>query len=100
MEHAQEAIQDYEDKIQQAGQVNIAKIVTNNAAKAITMIFDHEYHDGIIYYKAQWQDGFQKWVKDPDNDLWKDLIEEYWNNELTHQLNSPKEEPWQLGWLS
>lgn len=93
MENAQEAIQDYEDKIQQTGRVNIAKIVTKDPATAITMILNHEYHGSIVYYKAQWQDGLQKWVKNPDNDLWKDLIDEYWNNELSRQLDAPKDKP-------
>ncbi len=42
------------------------------------MVLDFKYKDGSCFYLAQRQDGKQKWVKDPDPDVWHDIIQDYW----------------------
>ena len=80
MDNAQEAIKDYEKKMQRHGRVNIIKAKLPNPAKAVTMILDHEYSDnGDIKYLAQRKDRKQRWVLNPD-ERWTNLLNEYWYN--------------------
>ena len=77
MEHAQEVIQEYEDKASHVQQVDTPKIVTKDENKRVTMILDFKHEDGTRYYLTQWLDGKQKWVKNPDINIWGHLIQEY-----------------------
>lgn len=93
MEHAQEVIADYEAKVCSTRHMDTAKIVTKDD-KVVTMIIDHEYSDnGKVSYLAQRCDGKQKWVRNPDVNLWGHLIEEYWGNQDEDQYDTPKDEP-------
>ena len=81
MGNAQEAIKDYEKKIQRHGRIEIIQAKSRDPAKAVTMILDHEYDEqGVISYKAQREDGYQRWIKNPDVNTWQELINDYWNN--------------------
>ena len=81
MGNAQEAIQDYEKKIQRHGRIEIVQAANQDPSKIVTMILDHEYDEqGNVSYKAQREDGYQRWIKNPDGDTWKELIDDYWNN--------------------
>ncbi|SJL16839.1 uncharacterized protein ARMOST_20368 [Armillaria ostoyae] len=57
------------------------------------MILDHKYDkDGNIAYLAQHYDRFQKWVKNPPEGQWKELLDKYWTNQANSQHESPPEE--------
>ncbi len=90
MGNAQEAIEEYEQRMSDARRVDIAKIVTPDKNKCVTMILNFKYEDHACCYLAQWLDGKQKWVRDPDIDIWGPLIEEYWNSS---QSNSEDDKP-------
>ncbi len=80
MGNAQEAIEEYEQRISNARRINVAKIVTPDENKRVTMILDFKYENQCCYYLTQQKDGKQKWVKDPDVNIWGELIKEYWNS--------------------
>ncbi len=42
------------------------------------MILDFKYEDRSCWYPTQHQDGKQKWVQDPDPNVWGNLIKYYW----------------------
>ncbi|SJL03603.1 uncharacterized protein ARMOST_06960 [Armillaria ostoyae] len=46
-----------------------------------------------VYYLAQRNNGTQKWVKNPDETLWKEFLDEYWASQADAQYESPPEEP-------
>ncbi len=87
MEHAQEAIQEYEDQVSHTWRVDVPKIVTKDENKCVTMILDCKYEDSIISYLAQQLDGKQKWVRDLDVNVWRSLIQEYWNSAQSNLEN-------------
>lgn len=92
MEHAQEAVKEYEEKMERNGHVETATTISHE--KAVTMILDHEYKEnGDVLYKAQRQDGFQKWVRNLEETKWKTLLEEYWANQYDSSLEEPPDEP-------
>ncbi len=76
MGNAQEAIEDYENCNNSARRLDA--VPTPNPDKRITMVLDFKYEDGSCFYLAQRQDGKQKWVKDPDPDVWHNVIQDYW----------------------
>ncbi len=79
MDNAQEAIEEYEHRASNARSLDT--VITPNPDKRVTMILDFKYEDGSCFYLAQRQDGKQKWVQDPDPDVWHDVIQDYWYNE-------------------
>ncbi|SJL11860.1 uncharacterized protein ARMOST_15271 [Armillaria ostoyae] len=78
MGNAEEAIADYEARIEHNERVDVAKIATSSHALTITMVLDHDYRN----------DG-----DNPDVNLWKEYLEEYWANQADAQYNSLPEEP-------
>ncbi len=81
MGNAQEAIEEYEERVGHACRVQ-SKIVTPSRS-IITMILDHEYSNyGKVKYLCQADDGHQKWKKPPEeyNFYWLELVKEYWKN--------------------
>ncbi len=88
MEHVQEAIEEYEDKVSHARRVDIPKIVTKDKNKHVTMILDFKYEDGICSYLARRLNGKQKWVKNPDVNIWGNLIQEYWDSSWSNSENN------------
>ncbi len=78
MGNAQEAIEDYENRNDSARRLDATKTVTPQENKRVTMILDFKYEDQSCFYLAQCHDGKQKWVKDPDPDVWHDVIQDYW----------------------
>ncbi len=87
MGNAQEAIEEYEGQTRDARRVDIAKIVTPNENKCITMVLDFKYEDKACFYLAQQQDRKQKWVKDLDPEQWHDLIQDYWYSTCSDSEN-------------
>ncbi len=77
MGNAQEAIEEYKQRMSDARRIDITKIVTPNENKRVTIILDFKYEDCSCYYLAQCLDGKQKWVKDSDIDIWGNLIKAY-----------------------
>ncbi len=93
MDNTQEAIEDYEKKLQQTRRVSIAKIVTD---KTVAMILNHEYSDkGNVRYLIQQNNGLQKWVNNIKEYQfeWIELLKEYWANEASAQNDSPEDDP-------
>ncbi len=78
MGNAQEVIEEYENRNNSARRLDAPKSVTPQENKRVTMILDFKYEDQSCFYLAQRQDGKQKWVKDPDPDVWHDIIQDYW----------------------
>ncbi|SJL06732.1 uncharacterized protein ARMOST_10074 [Armillaria ostoyae] len=83
MGNTEEAIANYIKKTKCNQRVTVAKITTPSS-HALAMILDHNY---------QANDGTQKWVKNPDETLWKEFLDEYWANQADAQYDSPEEEP-------
>ncbi len=90
MGNTQEAIEEYEKQTSDARRVDIAKIITPDENKCVTMILDFKYEDRDCCYLAQRLDGKQKWVWNPDMDIWGPLIEEYWSSSRS---NSEEDKP-------
>ncbi len=67
--------------------VDLAKIVTPDNNKCITMILDFKYEDRACCYLTQRLDGKQKWVREPDMNIWGPLIEDYWNSSHSNSNN-------------
>ncbi len=88
MGNAQEAIEEYEHRTNSARSLHV--VPTPNPDKRVAMVLDFKYEDGSCFYLAQRQDGKQKWVQDPDPDVWHDIIQDYWYN--VH-LPSENDEP-------
>ncbi len=90
MGNAQEAIEEYEKRTSNVRRMDVTQIITPNENKRVTMILDFKYEDRTCCYLAQQLDGKQRWVRDPDMNIWGPLIEEYWNS--SHS-NSNNDEP-------
>ncbi len=60
MGNAQEAIEEYEQRMCNARRVDITKIITPNENKRVTMVLNIKYEDKACFYFAQQQDGKQK----------------------------------------
>ncbi len=89
MGNAQEAIEEYEERMNSIRRLDTTKIVTRTY-RNVAMILDHKYTDkGDVGYLAQWPDGSQKWIKPPEAYCfeWLDLVKTYWAN------NQKDEEP-------
>ncbi len=78
MGNAQEAIEDYENHNDSTRRLDTTKSVTPQESKRVTMVLNFRYKDGSCFYLAQREDGKQKWVKDPDPDVWHNVIQDYW----------------------
>ncbi len=76
MGNTQEAIEEYEQRTDSVRRLD----TTKDENKRVTMILDFKYEDRACYYLAQRLDGKQRWVKDPDIEIWGHLIEDYWNS--------------------
>ncbi len=86
MGNAQDATEEYKNWIGHARQVD-AEIVPQTY-KNVAMILDHEYADnGNMKYRVQRQNGFQKWVKLPQEYCfeWLQLVKEYWANQTENE---------------
>ncbi|SJL18818.1 uncharacterized protein ARMOST_22419 [Armillaria ostoyae] len=82
------------DLVDDEEQIATAKIVTKEPERTLAMILDHEYdNNSNVSYLAQQEDGIQKWVKNPDETLWKEFLDKYWASQADAQYNSPLEEP-------
>ncbi len=86
MENAQEAIEEYEQRTNSIRRLDAIK----DENKCVTMVLDFKYEDHACCYLAQRLDGKQRWVKDPDMEIWGRLIDKYWNSS---QSNSDNDEP-------
>ncbi len=87
MGNAQEAIEEYEAKKADVRKMDVNKTVTPHENKHISMILDFKYKDHSCFYLAQRIDGKQKWVRDPDPEIWKDHIYAYWNSTCSDSAN-------------
>ncbi len=87
MGNAQEAIKEYEAKMADIRRIDDT---TPDPKKHVTMILDFKYKNHSCHYLVQCQDRKQKWVVDPDPEVWSDLIKEYW---YSTRSDSENDEP-------
>ncbi len=91
MGNAQEAIEEYEERMNSVRRLDATKIITKTHQNAM-MILDHDYqHDGTARYLTQWNDGSQLWVKDSRKYCfeWTEILKQYWENQLAKDEQDP-----------
>ncbi|SJL17565.1 uncharacterized protein ARMOST_21117 [Armillaria ostoyae] len=88
MGNAQEAIADYVKKTQSNERVAVVKIAMTSKSP-LTLIINHRFSpDGDVSYLAQWEDGTQKWLLNPDVNDYGNYFVEYWQNYHSSQHNA------------
>ncbi len=89
MGNAQEAIEEYEQRIN-----NTRRLDTTD--KRVVEFLEHEYSEnGDCSYLARRQDGVQKWIKPPrhHNLGWIVLEDTYGARQMDSQYETPDDEP-------
>ncbi len=95
MGNAQEAIEEYENRENNARGLETLEPGPRPAKSRVTLILDHEYSDdGKVKYLCQAEDGRQKWKYGPKeyNAYWVKLTEDYWQSQVDSQYDLPEDE--------
>ncbi len=96
MGNAQEVIEEYETRTNDARRVDIITKTEPNTYKNTTMILNHQYSDnGDVRYLTQWHDRHQRLVRPPQQYCfeWMELLKQYWDNQCSEQDNLPNNKP-------